>query len=617
MRAVSIIVLAWNRWPLTRRLLDSIQRFTDLGNAQTNVQVIVVDNGSSDETAVELAKLPWLRVLRHEKNLGFVRGNNAALLQTGEDDVVLLNNDVEILHDGWLEALQRSAHAAPDIGIAGCRLLLEDGRLLHAGTWIRPDDCWGHQIGALEADLGQFTEDREVEGIVFACAYLKREVLSDVGLLPEAYESYFEDTDYCLTAAAKGYRTVCCGSVTMRHQEHGSTEDDRGFREQTFARSRALFRTRWRQKLQARYTRSLDWQSIMQLPGGYATSCCEMMRALDGEGVRLTYSYAYEGWATVPAEAERTGDHLLDLIRSRRRPYRPPVSVTYAQGDALSRNRGRTKIGFTMLEVDRIPREWVRRANAMDEMWTPTEFGRQAMLASGVTRPVHVIPLGVDVEHFHPGATRVANPDGAFVFLANFDWSRRKAPELLMRTFNATFRRGEPVVLVCKIMSRFRTDDVPNEIRALQLDENGGRIHLIYNRELPHGQLAALYRSADCFVSPSRGEGWGMPLLEAMACGLPAIATDWGGHTAILQADDGYPLRIRGTVPADAANPYYAGFSWADPDAEHLGQLMRHVYENREEAKGRGVRAAARVRATLSWKATVRAIIRRLEEIDA
>jgi len=89
------------------------------------------------------------------------------------------------------------------------------------------------------------------------------------------------------------------------------------------------------------------WQSIMQLPGGYATSCREMMRALDAEGVRLTYSYAYDGWATVPAESERTGDHLLDIIRSRHSPDRPPVSVTYAQGDALTRNRGRYKIGFT------------------------------------------------------------------------------------------------------------------------------------------------------------------------------------------------------------------------------------------------------------------------------
>ncbi|MCU1348201.1 MAG: glycosyl transferase family 2, partial [Acidobacteria bacterium] len=471
MRPVAIIVLAWNRWPLTRRLLDGIKRFTDLASAR----VIVVDNGSIDETAAELPKIRWVEILRNDENLGFVRGNNAALRVTRPDeDVALLNNDVEILHGQWLERLQQSAYAAMDIGIAGCRLQLGDGRLLHAGTWIRPDDCWGHQIGSLETDLGQYADDRTVEGIVFACAYLKRDVLRDVGLLPEAYESYFEDTDYCLSAAKQGYRTVCCGSVTMRHQEHGSTEGDDSFRQRVFERSRAVFRSRWRDALEARYTRSLTWQSIMHLAGGYAMSCREMMRALDAEGVRLTYSYAYDGWGTVPPEPERTGDHLLDLIRARRCPSAPRVAVTYAQGDAPARNRGRTSIGFTMLEVDHIPREWVRQANARDEIWTPTEFGRQAMLASGVTRPVHVIPLGIDVDHFHPGARRVENPRGDFVFVANFEWSERKAPDVLLRTFNAAFRRAEPAVLVCKITNRDRAVDVPNLVRALELDENGG-----------------------------------------------------------------------------------------------------------------------------------------------
>ncbi|MCU1245741.1 MAG: glycosyl transferase, family 2 [Acidobacteria bacterium] len=610
---VTIIVLAWNRWPLTRKLLDSIERFTDPGS----IRAIVVDNGSSDETAAGLKGYPWVEVIRSEENVGFVRGNNIALgrLAPG-DDVVLLNNDVEILSAGWLEQLQRSAYAAPDVGIVGCRLLLGDGRLLHAGTWIRPDDCWGEQIGSRETDLGQFTEDRQVEGIVFACAYLKGDVLRDVGWLSEEYESYFEDTDYCLRAAQKGYRTLCCGSVTMRHQEHGSTGADEDFRRRTFERSRAVFRARWRDALEARYTRSLTWQSITHLSSGYAMSCREMMRALDQEGVRLTYSYAYEGWPTVPPEPERMGDHLIDLIRLRSGRERPRVAVTYAQGDALERNRGRYKIGFTMLEVDRIPREWVRQANAMDELWTPTWFGRQAMLASGVTRPVYVIPLGVDGQHFHPRIKRVENHGGDFVFLANFEWTDRKAPELLLRTFNAAFRRTEPAVLVCKVMNRDPAVDVPNRIRALELDENGGRIHLIHNRDLPHYQLAALYRSSDCFVSPSRGEGWGMTLIEAMACALPVIATDWGGHTALLAEDDSYPLRIRGLVPAVSSCPYYDGFSWADPDPEHLAQLMRHVYENRGEAALRGVRAAARVRSTLSWKQTARAIVERLEQVD-
>lgn len=613
-RPVSIIILAWNRWALTRRLLDSLERFTD----RSSVHVIVVDNGCQDETAEELLRYPWIRVIRNEANLGFVRGNNAALRQLDpDDDVVLLNNDVEILHAEWLERLQATAYRAASVGIAGCRLVLEDGRLLHAGTWIRPDDCWGEQIGSLEIDLDQYTEDRQVEGIVFACAYIKRQTLREVGLLSEEYASYFEDTDYCLRAAAKGYQTFLCGSVTMLHGEHGSTEGLDAFRRRVFERSRDVFRERWRRELESRYRRPLTWQSIVHLPSGYATSSSEMMRALDQEGVRLTYSFAYKGWSTVPVEPARIGDHLLDLIRARRCPDRPDVCVTYAQGDAFTRNRGRYRIGFTMFETDAIPRDWVHHANVMDELWTPTEFGRQAMLASGVKRPVHVIPLGVDVDHFHPGAKRVPHPDGNFVFVANFEWSERKAPELLLRTFNTSFRRGEPVVLVCKILNTDQRVDVPNLIRAMELDENGGRIHLIYNRHFPHYQLATLYRSADCFVSASRGEGWGMPVLEAMACGLPAIATDWGGHTAILDPADSFPLRTRGLVPAVRSHSYYKGLSWAEPDGEHLAQLMRHAYEHRAESRARGQRAAVRVRSALTWKHTAQAIVERLGRIDA
>ena len=62
------------------------------------------------------------------------------------------------------------------------------------------------------------------------------------------------------------------------------------------------------------------------------------------------------------------------------------------------------------------------------------------------------------------------------------------------------------------------------------LDPEGGRIHLSLNQEVPTYQLGVLYRSSDCFVLPTRGEGWGLPIIEAMACGVPVIATSWSAQ---------------------------------------------------------------------------------------
>ncbi len=615
-RRVTLLVLAWNRWDLTERCLSTLL-LTDL----PDTEILVVDNGSTDETPTRLAALAEagrIRVLTLPENVGFVRGNNAGLdVADPESDVVLLNNDLEFQQTDWLACLRATAASDEKIGIVGARLVLPDGRLLHAGTYILPDTCWGQQIGALEHDLGQYTAPAiPTSGIVFACAYLKRELIAEIGGLALDFESYFEDTDYCLRAAEKGWRTVVCGAANLIHDEHGSTQQDPNALGQLFQKSRAVFEKKWGARLNARYRRSVLWQSIMNFPTGYAMSCREILRALEHLGVRSTYRYVY-GPKTVfpPLEPENSHDYLLNVLRGRPEPKPTEIGVVYGQADVFARNRGKYKIGYTMLEVDGFPADWVRAANKMDEVWVPTEFNREGFLASGLTRPIHKIPLGVDSNYFHPNLHRIPNPDGEFVFFSAFEWGERKEPEMLLKVFNETFSFDEPVRLLCKVINRDPAIQLKEEIRRLELRESGGKISYLLNLEFPHYQLGTLYRSTDCFVTTSRGEGWNMPLMEAMACGLPAIATDWGAHTEFLHAGNSYPLRTRGTVPAIAKCPYYTGFRWANPDPEHLRSLLRHVYENQDEARALGAAAAREIAERWTWRQTAQRITERLDAI--
>ncbi len=610
---VTLILLTWNRWELTRRCLETLLA-SDLADAE----LLVVDNGSTDSTPERLAAFPRARLLALPGNLGFVRGNNAGIAAAPPgNDVVLLNNDLEFPRRDWLQRLRAAAHSAADVGVVGCRQVLSDGRLLHAGTYILPDTMWGQQIGALEHDVGQFTGRREVEGITFAVAYLKRAVIAAIGGLAEDFQSYFEDTDYCLRARQAGFRTLFAGDSQVVHDEHGSTAGDDSGRTALFERSRAVFRGKWQGELESRYRRDLVWQSILNFPTGYARSSRAYLRELDHHlGVRCVYRYVYgKGSPFKVEEPENTGDYYLNVVRGRELPRgiaTSGVSVVYGQGDVFRRAVGKVRVGFTMLEVDGFPPDWVEQANEMDEIWVPSEFNRQGFFDSGLKRPVHLIPLGVDTDYFHPGARRLSSPTGEFVFLANFEWGERKDPWLLLRAFNETFRADEPVRLLCKISNRDPLIRLKSEIRALALKPSGGKISYLFNLDFPHAQLPMLYRSADCFLAVSRGEGWDMPLMEAMACGLPAIASDWSSHTEFVHDTIAYRLRVAGTIPAVAKCPYYAGFRWAQADEAHLRTLLRHVFEHPDEARAKGAAAAREMAAKWTWRHAAEKIAARL-----
>ncbi|WP_333691875.1 glycosyltransferase [Chloroflexus sp.] len=226
-------------------------------------------------------------------------------------------------------------------------------------------------------------------------------------------------------------------------------------------------------------------------------------------------------------------------------------------------------------------------------------------------RPIHVIPLGVDLTVFTPGSPRTELIDRT-IFLSVFEWSRRKGWDVLLTAYRAAFQPRDPVVLVLKI--DHRADGNPLRELAAILDEHAPPVAVLYNQTLTAARMAELYRSVDCFVLPSRGEGWGMPALEAMACGTPVIATDWSGLTEFLDETCGYPLPIRGLTPTGMASGPYAGAQWAEPDSDALVELLRRVHQRREEARALGAQAARRAQ-NWTWTRSAQTICDRLRAI--
>jgi len=225
---VFIIVLNWNGKDDTLECLNSLQKLD-----YPNYEAVVVDNGSADGSEeVIRSTFPSVRVIQTGKNLGYAGGNNVGIrfaMAHGADYVWLLNNDTTV-DPKALTALVETAKADPKISFVGSKIYFYD----------RPDVIWcaGGTIdlgeggrtdhpGMCQEDKGQFDKISDV-GYVTGCSLLAgMEAISVIGLLPEEYFLYFEETDWNLAAQRKGYRTVMAPAshVWHKYSEVGDYKD--------------------------------------------------------------------------------------------------------------------------------------------------------------------------------------------------------------------------------------------------------------------------------------------------------------------------------------------------------------------------------------------------------
>jgi len=215
--AVTVIMVAHNRHALTLMALASLR-----SNFAGDVELILVDSGSTDELRHVERYVSGATLLRFDTNIGFLRGCNAAMQCASADAVLLLNNDVELAPGAVAAALAR-LHSDPAIGAVGGKVIRTHGLLQEAGSIVWRDGLTGGYLRGASPLVPEANFVRDVDycsGVFLLC---RRSLLEALGGFDEAFApAYYEDVDLCLRIAAAGARVVYDPSVVIHHLEYGS-----------------------------------------------------------------------------------------------------------------------------------------------------------------------------------------------------------------------------------------------------------------------------------------------------------------------------------------------------------------------------------------------------------
>jgi glycosyltransferase involved in cell wall biosynthesis len=328
-----------------------------------------------------------------------------------------------------------------------------------------------------------------------------------------------------------------------------------------------------------------------------------LARALAGLGVAIRLHQRDNTTAWNPAE---------DFLRSYPDLARLFVKdVGAAMVDVHSRNiyppyidgfRGKLRVMHCYAWEETVfPREFVEYFNCGLDLVTVTSgYVREVLTKNGVTVPIEVVGNGAD----HILSTAPQPVDLAwgntFNFLHISSCFPRKAADVLVRAFCEEFKGSEDVRLIIKTFPNPH-NDIETILREMDGEYPGHAAIELISTPLDPGQIRYLYEHAGCLVSPSRGEGFGLPAAEAMLLGCPVIATIYSGQADICQAEHCWPVDYS-LQPARTHLTEGKSF-WAEPSLDSLRQQMRSVYRaSAQERAEKTERARRFVADRFTWK---------------
>ena len=326
-----------------------------------------------------------------------------------------------------------------------------------------------------------------------------------------------------------------------------------------------------------------------------------LLLALDQMGVAIELRTAHE-W-----NSERVGlpnsvvQRLHRMSQMKVSELAPHVIYQLPKGQVVHPNA--PVICYTLFETDRCPASWIDTLNKMDKVFVFSEFNKKSWSETGIDpHRLGRLPVAVDSFVYNPEGPKleIENAKG-FKFLMSGDFTERKNFEAVIEAYVKEFTSSDLVTLIIKthyggFVKKNRRDCMNRISECVNrfASKNPPRI-LFWGDKISDHAMAALYRSVDCFVLTSRGEGLGMQYLEAMASCVPVIACDWGAQTDYLTRENSYPVASQTKVIDDPNYilkcPQALNSKWCHVDIRDLQETLRFVWSNHNDRREKAERA--------------------------
>ncbi|MHB9057033.1 MAG: glycosyltransferase [Paludibacteraceae bacterium] len=519
---------------LLRRLLPTIDLPKD--------HIIVVDQGSLDGTE-DFCLQNGYKVLQLKKRSTFTRAVNLGMkeaLKQNADYILVINNDTEFKTSIASQLVSRMEQEE-NLGIAAPRQIIVDNDKevlsITRVFWNLKDITFNHDIGALSS----FPEILDSDFCEFTCVLISKALITKIGMLDERYEFYHEDADFAFRAQLAGFRCAYDQLAVIRHYMSSTVSKLKSFnKEAIISRNKNYF--------------------LMDYMGPQI--CINNVTSPEISSWSVTNEKLYTYLNKYGLVSQNDSNRSLSTLA-----HPEMVNTDYL---------------LTVWETTKLPKKWVKNLYKFKHIFVPSQWNADVLKSSGFSN-VTVIPFGVDTDTFNPWGDKLNFPwDKTILSICRGQY--RKALDVTEKAWGNVrdHAKGTFLALYGKDTGFSCLEDQDFEARVFgpfiaNIYHELQIVHLIpsIGEYVSEKDVATLYRSVDLYLLNSRSEGFGYPVIEAMACGTLCLIPNYGSVKEFIH--DGNCFSFEGTpIKADYKDK---GFSedvgdWWEPNIDDISSKI-------------------------------------------